>query len=430
MQPLWLTGLQLLAAVDEPPRPGDALIAADGVLLACGLQAAAQASGLGLAPLPAPGMLLAPALVDAHSVLEDPFQGCAETLASLAAAAAAGGYGTVALLPWAISWRDRPERLQLSWPEPLRLCLWGSFSRAGQDETLAPHAEQLAAGAVGVAGSAELPPLPLLERGLCLNEFAGRPLLLAPRQEGLCAGGFVRESAAALRAGWPIDPPISEQLPLQLLAGLQQHHPQLPLLLMNLSTAGGVGLLRDWPAERRAAATVSWWHLLADAEGLAPTAEGLLLQPSLGAAADREALIAGLEEGLITAVALHHQALDREEQLLPLDQRRAGVAGHGGPVLPRLWHELVRQRGWTVEQLWRVLCWQPARLLGLEPEGLAAGGRRWLLFDPMAAPAGRAGPSLAANHPGPDPALAGAIRACGLTAADQWRLPAPGCLSG
>lgn len=430
MPPFWLTGLQLLAAVDGPPGPGDALIAADGTLLALGPQAAAEAGGLGLTPLAADGMLLAPALVDPHSVLEDPVQGRAETLASLAAAAAAGGYGTVALLPWAASWRDRPERLQLAWPEPLRLCLWGSFSQAGQSEALAPQAEQLAAAAVGLAGSAELPPLPLLERGIALGELGGRPLLLAPRQQALCAGGFVRASAATLRAGWPPDPPASELLPLQLLAGLQLQHPQLALLLMNLSTAAGAELLRHWPAGRPPAATVSWWHLLADADSLAPTAQGWRLEPSLGAAADREALIAALKVGVISAVAVHHLALDREEQLLPLDQRRAGVAGHGGPVLTRLWQELVGRRGWPVEQLWQVLCWQPARLLGLEPEGLAPGARRWLLFDPAAPVLAGIPTSRAANQASLDPAQRGAIRACGLTASTQWRLEAPGCPSG
>ncbi|WP_369795548.1 hypothetical protein [Synechococcus sp. GFB01] len=56
-------------------------------------------------------------------------------------------------------------------------------------------------------------------------------------------------------------------------------------------------------------------------------------------------------------MAVHHLPLDREEQLLPLDQRRAGVAGHGGPVLPLLWQELVERRGWSVEQLWQALSW-------------------------------------------------------------------------
>jgi dihydroorotase len=95
----WLIGLQLLAGPGLPARSGEVLISGDGVLLALDQQAGKQARALGLQPQPAEGLLLAPALVDPHSVLEVPFAGRAETLASLAAAAAASGYGTVGLLP-------------------------------------------------------------------------------------------------------------------------------------------------------------------------------------------------------------------------------------------------------------------------------------------------------------------------------------------
>ena len=69
--------------------PGDALIDADGALLAWGEEATRQAARLELSPTAAQGWLLAPALVDPHSVLEQPLGGRAEDLNSLAAAAAA-----------------------------------------------------------------------------------------------------------------------------------------------------------------------------------------------------------------------------------------------------------------------------------------------------------------------------------------------------
>ncbi|WP_369795547.1 hypothetical protein [Synechococcus sp. GFB01] len=283
MAPLWLSGLGLLLSPGQILQRSDALIGADGRLQAFGPAAVQQALGLGLEPRPAPGCWLAPALVDPHSVLEDPFQGRAECLASLAEAAAAGGYGTVALLPWASPWRDRPESLQIHWAAPLRLRLWGSFSQSGLDQGLAAHDDQLAAGAVGLAGGAALPPAELLERALTLAEWADRPLLLAPRLAQLSGGGFVRESVETLRAGWPPDPTVSELLPLELLRSLVSQRPQPALALMNLSTAAGVQALRQWPLEHRPAASVSWWHLLADAGALAPSDSGWRVEPSLGA---------------------------------------------------------------------------------------------------------------------------------------------------
>jgi dihydroorotase len=89
-----------------------------------------------------------------------------------------------------------------------------------------------------------------------------------------------------------------------------------------------------------------------------------------------------LASGVLTAVAVQHQPLDAEEQLLPLDQRKPGVAGHRY-VLPVLWQELVQQRGWTAADLRRVLCWGPAQLLGLPAPLLTSGSTDWILFDPQ-----------------------------------------------
>ena len=115
---LWLQQLSVLRGPDHPPRGEDALIGADGTLLALGDDAARQASAAGLTPRLEPDWLLAPTLVDPHSVLEQPLLCRAETLQSLAIAAARGGYGQVALLPWGERPRDHPEALQLRWQPP------------------------------------------------------------------------------------------------------------------------------------------------------------------------------------------------------------------------------------------------------------------------------------------------------------------------
>jgi dihydroorotase len=430
--PLLLRQVNLLEGPNSPERRADVLL--EGQRLGgihantlagepCGPEAMA---GLGRpVDLEASHLWLGPALVDPHSVLEDPWLGRAETLASLAAAARSGGYGTVALLPWARPWRDRPESLMLAWPEPLRLLLWGSFSQAGEDRDLAAHADQLAAGACGLAGSFTLPPLALLERGLRLGETGRHPVLVAPRDLSLTQQGFVRERVEALRGGWPVDPVISELLPLQSLLTLADALPDTCLRLMNLSTAEGVELLRH--RRGQAEASVGWWHLLADSGCLDPAAEGWRMVPSLGGPADREALIAGLADGTLSAVAVQHQALDAEERLLPLDQRRPGLAGHG-LVLPLLWHALVAGGTWSAQQLWQVLCWGPCGFLDLPPARLEAGSSDWILFDPGAAGGFGPGPdpSLAANRPElPKGQFRGRVVASGLTDPQDWLLRVP-----
>jgi dihydroorotase len=245
---------------------------------------------------------------------------------------------------------------------------------------------------------------------------------VAPRQRNLSAAGLVRERIEALRAGWPSDPSVSETLPLAGLISLQQSYPQHPLILMNLSTQEAVAALERCAI--RPQATVHWWQLLRDSGSQAPTARGWRLEPPLGGPQDRNALREALRSGLISAVAVHHQALDAEEDLLPIDQRRVGLAGHG-LALPLLWQELITRQGWSIHELWQVLCWGPCSVLGCGAEVLHPGSRRWLLFDPQQCwtwtP--QHSPSLAANQPlAPGSTITGMIRASGLLPAAGWQL--------
>ncbi|NDG24271.1 MAG: dihydroorotase, partial [Synechococcaceae bacterium WBB_10_009] len=180
--PLWLQNLTVVRGPDQTIAHAEALLGRDGVLLGLDQDAADQAQSLGLSPIQTGGWVLGPSLVDPHSVLENPLLGRAETLISLVRAAAQGGYGQVALLPWGDPPRDHPDRLQL--PSPAlapRVHLWGSLDRGTGGQDLSPHSELLAAGAIGLASAAVLPTSVLLERSLQLGELGDHPLLLAPR---------------------------------------------------------------------------------------------------------------------------------------------------------------------------------------------------------------------------------------------------------
>jgi dihydroorotase len=417
---LLLRDLQLLPGAAASPRRGSVLLAERRIIAFDQEAEALAAVDLEVVKLKAQSQwLMAPVLVDCHSILEDPELGTAETLQSLAVEAAAAGYGSVALLPQARPWRDQPELLQLKWPEPLQLHCWGALTVAGKAKTFAPHAELLQAGAIGLAETDQIPPLALLERALVLGEALKAPLLVAPRDPLLTQAGFVREGLTALRLGWPGDPYVSETLALASLLALADASASGPSLrLMNLSTAASVDLLKKAIAPPQA--SVSWWHLLSHNAELDPLAEGWRVQPSLGDARDRHCLRDALRSGLLQAVAVHHCPLDFEEQLLPLDQRRPGVAGYQA-VLPSLWHALVEQEGWAISDLWQALSWGPATFLGVEAESLKAGSNRWLLFDPKQPFSYQLG-SKAANKPLAADALTGRIIASGLQMLQDWQL--------
>ena len=410
-----LDPVRILRGPKEAARDGAALFSS-GRLQALDQEARRQGSAQGLKAQVMPNALLAPCLVDPHSVLDRSGYGQVETLESLRQIAAAAGFGRIALLPRSTSWRDRPERLQGFYaPESdVLIHLWGSFSCGGNGLELAAHADQLDVGAIGLAEDDYLPPILLVQRGLLLGELGKAPLLLAPRDKDIQGAGIAREGVETLRAGWLPDPTISETLPLSQLLELQQTYPSCTLCLMNLSTAEGVNRLRD--ARVRPMATVSWWHLVSDSSKLSLTDNGWTVTPSLGCAEDRKALIQGLEEGLLTAVSVHAIPLSEKDVSLPPDRRPSGLAGHH-LVLACLWGALIRGKGWPIEQLWQVLSFGPSRLLGCPEERLETNSRRWLLFDPdviWKPKRGCEGISFAANQPLTDHELTGRVVACGL----------------
>ena len=414
---LLLDPVRILHGPGTELQQGAALIES-GVLSGFGDEARTAAAQIGVQATAAPQQLLAPCLVDPHTVLPAPISGPTETIRSLRRCAAAGGYGQVALLPRGQSWRDQPERLiglQSTDPASVHLPLWGSFSREGHGEELAPHGDLLEQGAIGLADDDALVPLPLLERGLLLGEMGSCPVLVAPRDPVLQGDGMAREGVTTLRAGWAPDPLMSELLPVQQLLALQQSHPERQLRLMNLSTAAAVDVLSR--ADHRLKASVCWWHLLVDGSELSSTDPGCRVRPSLGGAADRQSLRAALQSGVIQAIAVHAIPLDDEDMLLPADQRPPGLSGHH-LVLPALWSALVDQGDLSIEALWDGLSFGPSAFLDQPAESLRLGSRRWLLFDPeISWTVDRDDPAApgAANLPWLGRTIQGRVVACGLS---------------
>ena len=394
-----------------------AALLVNGELVALGEEARAQGAKLAVPVENAGDQLLAPCLVDPHSVLEEPFCEHHENLASLRHASARAGYGQVALLPRAKAWRDRVERLHgfsSDANDDVRIHLWGALTLDGAGDQLSCHGDLLEHGAIGFCEGDAMPASGLLQRSLLLNEMGAAPVLVAPRDPQLQGGGMVREGVETLRAGWPMDPIASETLPLGQLLELQRLFPQSQLVAMNLSTAEGVALLQHTAV--RPQASVHWWHLVTDRNQLSPTAQGWCVRPSLGGPGDRIALIEALENDVITAVSVQAVPLDREDCLLPPGQRRTGLVGHQ-LVLPTLWQRLVQERGWSIPQLWDALSFGPSRLLQQPEEQLQIGSRRWLLFDPhqrWTASLDHPNASRGANHPLLGQLMHGAVVACGL----------------
>ena len=353
----------------------------DGVIKAFGEKAVKNAELLGIKPKKAKNMLLAPCLVDPHSFLESPFSGKEEDIYTLIKKAKFAGYGQLGILPRSNLWRDQIESIisLKTIKSEVFIHLWGGFSLGGKGISLSKHADLLQNGAIGLADDDFMPPIELLRQGFLLGEMKESPILIAPRDRSLQAGGMSRQSVETLRAGWPPDPIESEILPLIQLLELHKQYPEIALRLMNISTSESVEILKN--ACSKPMSTVLWWHLVSDNSNLSSFDIGWSVTPSLGSPNDRASLIKGLEDNILTAISVHSTPTDDSETKRPANTRKKGISGYN-LVLPLLWDQLVRRSGWKVEKLWEKISFGPSQLLNQAEEKLSLDSNRWLLFDP------------------------------------------------
>ena len=359
----------------------DAVLIVDNDIKAFGEEARCLGKELSLNPIHSKEKILAPCLVDPHSILLEPFNSFTETIASLRNKAASAGYGQIGLLPRSNLFRDRPERLLgfLDSKSNVSIHLWGSFSLDGEGLELSAHGELIDYGAIGLSDDSYILPTELLQKGFSLGEIKNSPVLLSPRDKYIQANGIVREGINALRAGWAPDPLTSETIPLSILLELQRQYPETNIRLMNLSTSSGVSMLSQ--VSTRPMATVSWWHLVADSSMTTSTEPGCKVIPSIGCEEDRRKLIEGLHDGILSGVAVHGIPLDDVDVKKPIDERPEGVSGHH-LVLPSLWQELVVKNKWTIQKLWEAISFGPSKIMSVSPEKLVKNSNRWLIFDP------------------------------------------------
>ncbi len=388
----------------------------DGVIKAFGKKAFKNAELLQIKPEKTKNLLLAPCLVDPHSFLESPFSGREENIYTLIKKATYAGYGQLGILPKSNLWRDQIESIVSlkTVKSEVLIHMWGGFSLKGKGIALSKHADLLQNGAIGLADDDFTPPIDLLKKGFLLREMNESPVLIAPRDKSLQAGGFSRQSVDTLRAGWPPDPIESEIIPLIKILELHKQYPKIALRLMNISTSQSVSILKK--SNHKPMTTVLWWHLVNNNSNLSPFDIGWSVTPSLGSPKDQASLIKGLEEDVLTAISVHSTPLDDSETKKPAKERKKGISGYN-LVLPLLWNQLIKKSGWKVEKLWEKISFGPSKILNQEEEKLSLDSNRWLLFDPekeWVPSSEQSYLTTATNQPVKDQKIFGKVIDCGL----------------
>ncbi|MEO0376067.1 MAG: dihydroorotase [Cyanobacteria bacterium P01_A01_bin.17] len=334
------------------------------------------------------GLILGPGLVDLYCHSGTPGFEARETLQSLGQAAAAGGFTRLTLLPDTQPPLDTPNafaQLQAQVPQgiPIQFQSWGAITQNLQGQHLVELSELRTAGVTGFSDGLPLTNPVLVRRLLEYLAPLQVPIALWPVQPALANQGVIREGVQALRLGLPENPTVSETAALAELLEIVAIVPT-PVHIMRVSTARSVALIAAAKAVGLPiTASVTWMHLLWNSEDLASYDTGLRLDPPVGNPKDQEALIQGLQDGILDAIATDHHSYTFEEKTVSFGQAPPGAIGLE-LALPILWQHLVATGCWSALDLWRVLSQQPAKCLAQSPPTLEINQpAEMVLFDPQ-----------------------------------------------
>lgn len=345
------------------------------------------------------GLILGPGLVDLYSHSGEPGFERRETWLSLLAAAAVGGFTRLTILPDTLPAVDNLaglarlrqqefENKHISSlfplpPSPPHVHYWGAITLKQEGQQMTELAELASGGVVGFADGCGLSNLALVRRVLEYLEPFGKPVALWPCDSQLVGDGVMREGAASIRLGLPGNPAMAESAALAALLEVIAVTGN-PVHLMRISTRRGVELIRDAKARGLpVTASTTWMHLLFNTKDLNSYDPNLRIEPPLGNPSDQIALIEGVREGILDAIAIDHSPFTYEEKTVPFAEAPPGAIGLE-LALPLLWHTLVEKGGWSALELWQCLSTNPAFCLQQEPAAIAPGKpAEVLLFNPQ-----------------------------------------------
>jgi dihydroorotase len=313
------------------------------------------------------GTLILPGLVDLHAHFREPGNEDAETVATGQAAAAHGGFTTVAVMPNTTPAIDEPGVAALvraaaaASGSPVRVLVHGAVTAGRKGETLAALGELADAGVAGFSDDGS----PVHKGALLGNALAyagalGLPVIEHPEDPSLTQGAEASEGYVATvlgLQGWPVAGESGAVArAIEVLAEVTTDVPGARLHLTHVSTAASLAHVRaakaaglpvtcdvtphhlaladEWIAGSRRWA----WDAL-DAGGAArdPWADGSLtaspfdpslrVNPPLRSAPDAAACLAALADGTADAIATDHAPHTEVDKHVEFGWASNGISG-------------------------------------------------------------------------------------------------------
>ena len=338
----------------------------------------------------AQGRIVSPGLIDMHVHLREPGFEEDETIETGTAAALAGGFTSIACIPnteppidsqATVEFvRDRAQRA-----DHCNVLVVACVSKNREGKELAEIGQLVEAGAVAFTDDGSpVSNAELMRRAFEYCLMFDKPVLSHAEIRELTQHGVMHEGFVSLVLGLPGMPAAAEDVMISRDVALAEATGGR-LHVMHVSTANGIDVLRRAKSRGvRVTAEATPHHFTLTDECLRSFDANFKMNPPLRGREHVEAVIAGLADGTIDAVASDHAPHAREKKMQELDQAPFGIVGLEtslGLVITKLiepghldWPAAIRK-----------MSLNPARILGIPKGTLAIGAEADVtIIDPKA----------------------------------------------
>jgi dihydroorotase len=365
------------------------VVVADGVIADFGhhLSRASALGTQGVEAFDCGGACLSPGLVDMRTQLREPGEEHKETFASASEAAAAGGVTSMVSLP-----NTKPVIDDAALVESIarraretsrvKIYTYAAVTRGLSGREITEMGLLTEAGALGFTdGTQAVADAQVMRRALSYARAFGQAIIQHPEEPSLAQNGCMSEGEIATRLGLPGITPLAEVMmierDLRLVEATQgRYH------VAHVSTAAAVEAIRRAKARGLpVTADTAPPYFALNEIAIGDYRTFAKVSPPLRGEDDRQAVIQGLKDGTIDAIASDHAPHDQDSKRLPFTQAAFGMIGLE-TLLP-ISLDLVHNKHLSLLTLIDRLSYAPARILSLPAGRLKKGAPADLIvFDP------------------------------------------------